>query len=346
MSECYDVIIIGAGPAGSIAAYEAASRGLGSVLLVEKEKASRCKPCAGGLSPKTENILKDYHFWKEIEGSAYPIHNARIEIPDGKRRSKSFVLSNVRSAYVVNRARFDEILVNAAVGAGAQLKENTKVEELLFNKSRAIGIRTAGGEAAFGKFIIVAAGALNRFHRDFRKKLYFTACIGWFKNVQFTPNTLEIIFEKELKPQYGWLFPESPDCVNIGLCIELKRLKGKKLTDIFAAFLSRQFGSRLSNACQAGRLLYHPIISCTRIAHYAIPGTLLAGEADRLVNCFTGEGIAYALESGILAVRTIEEGIKKDLGDQALSNLYLQRLRHKLEASLVKGGLFKTMGNI
>jgi len=118
----YDVIIIGAGPAGSTLAYELAGRSL-KVCLVEKEKFPRYKPCGGGLTLKTVKLLP-FDISELIEDE---IHSVTISYNFQKEFTKR---SEKPLTFMVMRDRFDYFLVQKAVEKGAKLYEEAKVEKI------------------------------------------------------------------------------------------------------------------------------------------------------------------------------------------------------------------------
>jgi geranylgeranyl reductase family protein len=333
MSECYDLVIIGAGPAGCSAALEAASLGLGSVLLLEKENLPREKPCGGGIGPQSRRFLKRRGLWREVARAGYPIHAARLHTPSGQ----DFVLRGGSRAAVVRRSRLDAILARAAAAAGAVLRPGCPAEGLILERGRAVGVRAGGAELRAG-WVLVANGSLTRFHRHSSPRHRWLACLGRYEGVPFRPHTIELLFSQKLFPRYGWLFPESADQVNIGLCLEHEWLRGRRIQDLFAEFLLRHFATRLSGARPMGELQVHTILPSDRIELRNVPGTLAAGDAARLVNLFTGEGISYALRSGRLAARALAAGLERGWSDERVAACYRAGLRRHLEPSLRIGG--------
>ena len=101
--------------------------------------------------------------------------------------------------------------------------------------------------------------------------------MAWFEDLSFVPHRLEMIFDAELAPQYGWLFPESDNRANIGLCIHRDRRRQRSIRDWFGSFLDRHFHQRLAGARQIGPWRGHPISTSVRIEHHAPPGVLVAG---------------------------------------------------------------------
>jgi geranylgeranyl reductase family protein len=334
MSESFDLVIIGAGPAGCSAALEAASLGLGSVLLLEKEHMPREKICAGGLSPQSRRFLKRRGLWAAVSRAGYPIHAARLRTPGGR----DFILDGRSRAAVIRRSRLDAILAQAAARAGAVVRPGCPVEGLMIERGRVTGVRAGGAELRAG-CVLVANGSLSSFHRQKPPRRQWLACIGRYEGVRLRPHTIELIYGRELFPRYGWLFPESTLEANIGLCVESGSPRGRRIQDLFEEFRQRYLGPRCAGARQTGPLQFRTIFPSDRIERGSLPGTLLAGDAARLVNPFTGEGISYALRSGRLAARALAIGRRRGWNDERIAARYRASLRFCLEPSLRMGGL-------
>jgi flavin-dependent dehydrogenase len=168
--------------------------------------------------------------------------------------------------------------------------------------------------------------------------------------VPFDPHTIELFFDPELFPRYGWLFPESPRQVNVGFCVESgerrrpAQASAPVLLELLQRFLRRNLGARLASARPLGRPRFHPILPSSRILHRSLPGSLLAGESLRLVNPFTGEGLSYALASGRLAGRLAAAALRLDWKDSRTARLYCRSLRRELEPSLRVGDWISRRG--
>ncbi len=335
MAAEYEVIVVGAGPAGASAALQACRQGLGPVLLIDRAHMPRAKPCGSGISPKARKILKSLGLWDEVERLAYPINGLRLVSPSGRE----VLLTGGESAVVLERAVFDKILVDAAVRAGARFLPGTKVDGPLHARGRVCGVRTRAGEIT-SRWVIGADGTRGRFNRDPRPRRILHACMAWFEGVPFTPKTVEMIYQPEWTPHYGWLFPESAERVNFGICIEADRLGRRSIREFLRAFLEKFYGRRLAGARQIGGLKSHPISTTLGIQHLAEPGVLLAGEADRLTNVATGEGISYAMASGRLAARAIGLGMDR----QATAAWYTNRLRLSFQAAFLVAELYCRLG--
>lgn len=333
-----DVIVVGAGPAGSLAALTAARLGY-RALLLEARRFPRVKPCAGGVSPRARGLLRRLGLWDEVERAGYWIHGARLVTPGGRETT----LVGAASAVVVPRTTLDPLLARAAVAAGAELREAAPVRGALREDGRVVGVRTDAGPLR-APWVVAADGANTRFSLDPRPRRPLHTCMAWFEGRFFEPGVLEMLFEPELAPHYGWLFPESDTRANLGVVVEAGRHAGTPIRELFARFLERHYGRRLAGAGQLGAWRGHPIVASARVEHHAAPGVLLAGESCRLVNVATGEGISYAMESGQLAAEAACESLRTGEVPATVAARYAARLRRRLAAPYLVSDLFHRRG--
>jgi len=343
MDERFDVVVIGAGPAGSSAAREAALRGGGSVLLLEREAWPRDKVCAGGLSPPARSVLRRMGLWERVLPLGYPIRAARLRTPGGRE----LLISGRRSSLVVRRRRLDALLAEEAVRAGAVLRTGCRVQGLLLEEGRVRGVR-AGGAHIGARQVIVAGGTGTRCRLMPPPPTRWLACLARYEGVPFDPHTIELFFDPELFPRYGWLFPESRRQVNVGFCLTRGAQRGQQPEfrpgELLQRFLQRNLGCRMAAARPLGRPRFHPIVPSSRVLHRSLPGTLLAGDCLRLVNPFTGEGLSYALASGRLAGRMAAAGLRLGWEESRITRRYRQALRRSLEPSLRVGDWISCRG--
>src|SRR5581483_8950176 len=184
---------------------------------------------------------------------------------------------------------FDNLLVDKAKSLGADFRGGWKATELVREGGRVVGVKSKDDEIR-ADYVLLADGAHSIFSWDTRPKHTISCLMGWWENFDFEPGTMEMIFDKNLSPLYGWMFPETQDRVNIGICMDgeedspfAKQHGGRKKTTrnvrhVFEQFLQDHFADRLARARQIGKFKGHPISYTTWIKDCTAPGVLYLGE--------------------------------------------------------------------
>jgi flavin-dependent dehydrogenase len=153
MVETCDVVVVGAGPAGSIAARELRRAGVGSVLLLDKDEMPRAKPCAGGVGPGARSSLARLGLLEAIDRKAHALTALRLVGPGGRET----YVRNTFPATVLPRTELDALLVEAAVREGALFRPRARVERVVERDGRVAGVEVAGGQIA-ARWMAVAVG--------------------------------------------------------------------------------------------------------------------------------------------------------------------------------------------
>lgn len=290
----YDVIVAGAGPAGSTAARECASRGL-SVLLLDKAEFPRDKPCGGGVNVRAARLLPfDLHSVAERL-----IYGMRISV----RQTSTFTrYSPEPITYLTQRRWLDTFLLEQAVGAGATLRERTPVKAVEQFDGHVV-VR-AGAEIFAGRTLVVADGANGPTARAAGvtvPRFMGIALEGNFTPKDKFPEEWQDAFGLDVGdvPRgYGWIFPKG-DHLNIGvggwhnIGPSLRRRLDRLVR--FYGFDSKELWG----------LRGHPLPVRQYRAPVADGNAVLVGDAAGLVDPLTGEGIYSAICSGQIAARHI-----------------------------------------
>ena len=310
----YDLIIAGAGPAGSSAAREAGKAGM-NVLLIDKDRFPRYKPCGGGLSERALSYL-DFSLPENI--CERSITGARIRFGDRViDRHKDY-----RLTVTLTRSAFDEFLLKKAQEIGVHVATGKKVLDFREDNEK-VEVR-AGDETYRSKYLIVAAGSQNRLKervRDRDGKDRYGICMVTEvpeKNDAIDArlgNALEFHFGVA-RMGYGWIFPHD-GYYSVGIGGMAKDLSNPRRSMI--GFL-RKNGFAGSYKLR-GHLI--PFGGITRPV--ASPRVLLSGDSAGFVDSFTGEGIAYAIKSGQNAAQTVADKLEDD--DLDLAESYQQRCK-------------------
>jgi len=301
-----DLLIIGAGPGGSAAAITAARAGL-RVTMFEKGPHGRDKVCGDGLTPRAVAALGEL---KIDLAPAHRIDGLRM-IAGKKTRELAWPASERFPGHgaVWPRQRFDNHLMDVAAEAGAEIRYETEALPVL-EGDRVVGV-DAGGERYTAPLTILAAGAQGAAAKVLGAERDPDEPFGLaIRAYAPTPRHAERHLEACLSlrdehgtpvPGYGWMFPAGDGTVNIGVGAlstmkGFKKLNLNKLLDQYAAIVRPTWS--IGDYVDKPRAWRLPMSSTKRHG----PGWVAVGDAAGFVNPMNGEGIDYALESGMLAV--------------------------------------------
>jgi menaquinone-9 beta-reductase len=333
----FDVAIVGAGPGGAAAAVALAQKGITNVILLDREGFPRDKTCGSGLSPNALKIIEQLGIAPKVRELGHAINTVRIVTPGGRELN----ISSDAAAIVLLRRHFDHLLVERATSLGVTLETPFRADTLLEEDGRVVGVRSFEGKEVRAKVVLFADGAHSIFSIDERPKRSIATLMGWWENFESAPHTLDMIFDREVAPLYGWMFPETNDRVNIGICVDGQDEEGNKSTKnlrtTFEGFLQRHYGDRLKNAKQLGKWKGHPIVYTNWIGHMTRPGGLYLGEAARITHNATGEGISQAMESGVLAADAVHAVLHEGVREEKAWDRYVMQHRKRFTAAFLAG---------
>lgn len=322
------IIVVGAGPSGGACALTLARTGNYEVQVLDKSHYPRVKVCGSGLSPHSLEMLDRLAIRERFTPKHGVIDTLLVRGPDGDQRR----LHAGIEAWVVPRVELDHGILRAAVEHGAEFRENVKVLELLRGADGEVrGVKTEEGELE-ADLVVCADGSPSRFSRDEHEKTTIRTLVGWYRGTPYNGRTAHMFWDRRLAGYYAWMFPEPDGVVNIGLTIPESAPDVHRLKELFQDLLDEYWGEGLRDAELVGKWMGHPAVVSNRIGPVAEPRAMWVGEAARLVSPGTVEGIAFALESGIVAAGVITHGF--GLAD-GLSTLSCAEYRTRLAASML-----------
>lgn len=302
----YDVAIIGGGPGGSATAIAAARAGL-RVVLFEKAPYGRDKVCGDGLTPRAIVALEELHIDHSL---AHRIDGLRM-IAGKKQRELAWPTTDrfPNHGGVWPRNRFDNHLLDVAIEAGADVRFECEALPLI-EDDRAVGV-VVGEVHIRASLVVLASGAQGAAAKMLGavrdpNETFGLAIRAYVPSPRHAERHLEACLSLRDEhgtpvPGYGWMFPAGDGTVNIGVGA-LSTMKGFKKLNLNT--LLDQYRSLVKESWSLGEYIEKPRawrlpMSCVR-RHG--PGWVAIGDAAGFVNPMNGEGIDYALESGMLAI--------------------------------------------
>jgi geranylgeranyl reductase family protein len=333
-----EVLVIGAGPAGSACAHQLAAAGV-DVLLIDQHDFPRDKTCGDGLIPDAHAALRRLGAYDAVAALAQPVSHVRCVATRGGYCDVPGTLS------VLPRKVLDHVLVRHAVSAGAQLATPVRFEAPLLDGERVVGARLRqGGEVheLRARWVVLATGAaaqpLTAAGVCERHTPSGIALRGYVRHDALVGRItqLQIVWHPRLKGGYGWIFPAPGGVFNIGAGLTGSHVQTKsgrgRMQDVnlrryFEAFCEVYAPARelMAGGTPLGDVKGAPL-RCSLIgAAWSRPGLLVTGEAAGSTYAFSGEGIGKAMETGMLAADALLAA--RAAGDDAVRANYERAMR-------------------
>jgi len=297
-----DVVVIGAGPGGSMAAKAAAQAGLSVALLEKRQEIGDPVRCAEGVGKRAfEEMVKPESDWIAAE-----VKGARLYAPDGTSIVMSEGSAGSEVGYVLERKVFDRGLAMEAARAGAKVLVKTRALGLLTKDGKISGISAMRFGETFqieAPLVIGADGVESKVGRwagiDTTMKLKDVETCAQFlvSDIAIDDQYCEFFFGNSIAPSgYVWSFPKGENLANIGLGILGSKSKPGEAVRLLREFMKSHFpNGKVVEMVVGGDPCTAPLESTTA------DGVMLVGDAARQTDPLTGGGILSAMQAGIIA---------------------------------------------
>lgn len=336
----YDIVVVGGGPAGSMAARYAAEQGV-SVLLLEKDRdIGYPVRCAEAVSKKgiEEFIPSDDKF------IAAKITKFSLTSPDGTE----VVIPLEEEGYVLERRIFDYELAKTAATAGVEILTRAYVHGLLFDQGIVSGVKFEyrGEEHQVKAKVVVGADGVEsrvgrwaglKTHIDFRDMECCSQVTA--SNIPVNDDTLYFYFGKDVAPNgYFWVFPKGNRTANIGLGVSGDTGRKNSALSYLNKFMELKYPNAPVLTSVAGG------VPCSiTLSEISAPGIILVGDAARQVNPVSGGGIVTGMIGGMIGGRIAGESVKMNKPEHLLTydKAWADRLgkRHEI-FDRIKNGIY------
>jgi digeranylgeranylglycerophospholipid reductase len=319
-----DVVVVGAGPAGSIAAWNLAKAGVNVSVLERRQEIGAPKRCAEGLNISS---LNDHGIKPDPRWAVQEILGARLFSPSGRE----IIVKNPETrGFVLERKSFEKYLAAEAIKAGARYMVKTNVFDVIKDGDSVAGVNANFMDEEFtvtSRIVVAADGVdsmtakragintlnkLKDYHSGFQYEM------AGLKN--FDEESLNIYFGNEIAPKgYIWVFPKGNQTANVGIgIVGTKSGEGGRARDYLDEFIESHpeiFSDASPMEINAGGI---PVSAA--VETFVGDGLMLVGDAAQQVNPIHGGGIGIAMDAARLAARTAVKALHE--GDTSRERLF------------------------
>jgi digeranylgeranylglycerophospholipid reductase len=348
MKDRYDVLVIGAGPAGSIAARTAAEKGLDVLLIEKRQEIGDPVRCAEGVN---KEYLKK-HVEIDKRWICADLKASYIHAPDGTRIVMAEEISGGEVGYVLERKVFDRALAEQAAEAGAEVMVKTRATGLIIEDDFVKGARLMhlGKEYDVQARIVIGAdGVESKVGRwagidTSLKPIDIETCVQYLiAGANIEQDHCEFYIGNEIAPGgYIWIFPKGDGKANVGIGV-LGNKTGKfkpRPVDYLNRFLEKKFPD-----ARIVEMVFGGVPVSGSIEKTSTNGLMLIGDAARQSDPITGGGILNAMDAGKIAGEAAYTAISAgDVSLEKLEEVYEKPWRatlgHDIDMSLIVKNCF------
>jgi len=342
-----DVVVVGAGPGGCMAAKYAALGGLSVIMLEKKAEIGAPLRCAEGVSKKW---LEEIGLTPDPKWISADMDGAIIVSPSGHRFKLDESHAGNEVGYVLERHLFDKALAEQAAQAGAVIMMRTGCTGVIHEDGKLVGVKANRmGDAIEirAKCVVAADGFESQVARwagldtgiDLKD---MDTCLQYrMTNIDVEPNYCEFVLGSAAPGGYVWIFPKGKGLANVGIGVQGTKCKlgadPKFYLDKFIA------GDERLNKGQILEIVAGGVSTCPGMDDAVMDNLVVVGDAARMIDPITGGGICHAARAGMYAGKVLAECAKGgDFSKQALQP-YERMWRDSMEDKLYRNWMAKEL---
>lgn len=306
-----DVLVVGAGPAGAVAAWQAkqAAPELDVVLLERDRAVGAPVRCAEGVG---DAGLREFANPDGADWVSRRITDVILEAPDDTQ----VVLANCGLGWILDRTRFDAFLAAQAAAVGAAVLVGTEATAMSRNGDGRwhVRVKQRGAEDVYRARVVIGADGVETMvgrwagldtrvpARDMESCAQYV-----LQGIEFNPDAIYLQFSNAIAPGgYAWIFPKGVGVANVGLGLVSLRTDGRNACQYLDHWIARRFPNGARTGYTVGGVIVHTTIKKTYT-----DGVMVAGDAAHMINPLSGGGINNAMKAGRLAGCTAAAAIRE-----------------------------------
>jgi len=343
--ESYDVLVVGAGPSGSTAAKYAARAGCRTLLIEKRAEIGTPVRCGEGIA---KGWLAEIGVPPSPKFVAHEVQGAHVFAPDGTCLTIDASLAGNEVGYTVERDQFDRYLAAEAARAGAEIRIRTSAVALLKEDGHVVGARCEHMGRTYdvrARLVVGADGFESQVGRwaglaTHLRARDIDACLEYtMVGVKGDPRFDDFYLGSCAPGGYAWVFWKGEDVANVGLGVNLSKLRDKAEVKAYLDSFLRNHpdlgrGNVLSEI--AGGVSVSPPLE-----HTITDGCVLVGDAARMIDPLTGGGILNGCVAGRYAGEVAGEALAANDFTAAFLQRYERRWKDRFEESLYRDYMLK-----
>ena len=318
-----DVLVVGAGPAGAVAAWQTkqAAPEL-DVLLLERDRAVGSPVrCAEGVG---DAGLREFANPDGADWVSRLITDVIFQAPD----DTEVVLADCGLGWILDRTRFDAHLAAEAAAAGAQVLVGAEATGMSRDGDARwhVRVKERGRDEIYRARIVIGADGVETMvgrwagletrvpARDMESCAQYV-----LQGIDFNPDAIYLQFSNAIAPGgYAWIFPKAVGVANVGLGLVALKTNGRNAREYLDAWIARRFPNGARTGYTVGGVIVHTTIKKT-----SADGVMIAGDAAHMINPLSGGGITNAMKAGRLAGCTAAAAIREgDTSERRLARYH------------------------
>ncbi len=341
----YDVVVIGAGPGGSVAAKYAAKSGCSTLMIEKRQEIGTPVRCGEGIAKRW---LDDVGIEPSKKWIAAEVDGARIISPNGTVLTVDESRAGNECGYVIHRDVFDMTLAQQAAQAGAEVMVKTSATGLIKEGGHIRGIKakSMGKDLTIKSKVIIGAdgfesqvGRWAGINTNLRPKDVDSCYQYTLVDVDIDRRYTDFFIGDIAPGGYIWMFPKGDDIANVGIGVQTSKIKGpgeaKMYLDRFIGNHPEFRKGKSIMEVAGGVSIAAPLEKTT------VPGLMLVGDAARMIDPVTGGGIYNACVAGKIAGEVAGQAVDENNSGQEIMDRYEEGWRNKMEDHLYRNYLMK-----
>lgn len=341
----YDVVVVGAGPGGSVAAKYAAKSGCSTLMIEKRQEIGTPVRCGEGIAKRW---LDDVGIEPSKKWIAAEVDGARIISPNGTVLTVDESRAGNECGYVIHRDVFDMTLAQQAAQAGAEVMVKTSATGLIKEEGIVSGIKakSMGKDLTIRSKVIIGAdgfesqvGRWAGINTNLKPKDVDSCYQYTLVDVDIDRRYTDFFIGDIAPGGYIWMFPKGDDIANVGIGVQTSKIKGPGEAKMYLdKFIEKhpEFRKGKSIMEVAGGVSIAAPLEKT-----AVPGLMLVGDAARMIDPVTGGGIYNACVAGKIAGEVAGQAVEEKNSGQEIMDRYEEGWRNKMEDHLYRNYLMK-----